>query len=61
MGACGDSPVLLVNNKHMCIRMSTDRIDGLLDDLKQAAMEEKVTQSAHTAHPADTAHSGKGV
>ena len=33
MGACGDSPVLLVNNKHMCVRMSAERIDGMLADL----------------------------
>ncbi len=46
MGACGDSPVLLVNNKHMCIRMSTDRIDGMLDDLKQAAAQDHATQIA---------------
>ena len=34
MGACGDSPVLLVNNKHMCVRMSDERLDALLDGLK---------------------------
>ncbi|SOE48279.1 NADH-ubiquinone oxidoreductase chain E [plant metagenome] len=34
MGACGDSPVLLVNNRHMCVRMSEERIDAMLDDLK---------------------------
>jgi NADH-quinone oxidoreductase subunit E len=33
MGACGDSPVLLLNNKHMCIRMSAARIDEMLADL----------------------------
>ncbi|AWB34080.1 NADH-quinone oxidoreductase subunit NuoE [Orrella marina] len=33
MGACGDSPVLLVNNKHMCVRMSAQRIDEMLADL----------------------------
>lgn len=41
MGACGDSPVLLVNNKHMCIRMSNDRIDSMLEELKQAAEQEQ--------------------
>jgi NADH-quinone oxidoreductase subunit E len=35
MGACGDSPVMLMNNKHMCIRMSTERIDAMLDVLKE--------------------------
>lgn len=33
MGACGDSPVLLLNNKHMCVRMSAQRIDQMLADL----------------------------
>lgn len=33
MGACGDSPVLLVNNKHMCVRMDASRIDEMLSDL----------------------------
>lgn len=35
MGACGDAPVLLVNNKHMCVRMSQDKIDAMLAELKQ--------------------------
>ena len=34
MGACGDAPVLLVNNKHMCVRMSDERIDAMLQELK---------------------------
>lgn len=33
MGACGDSPVLLVNNQHMCVRMERERIDAMLADL----------------------------
>jgi NADH-quinone oxidoreductase subunit E len=33
MGACGDSPVLLINNKHMCVRMHTQKIDEMLADL----------------------------
>ena len=33
MGACGDAPVMLVNNKHMCVRMSKERIDEMLADL----------------------------
>lgn len=37
MGACGDSPVLLVNNHRMCSWMSNDRIDELLDELKSSA------------------------
>ena len=34
MGACGDAPVLLVDNKRMCGFMSDDKLDGLLDELK---------------------------
>jgi NADH-quinone oxidoreductase subunit E len=35
MGACGDAPVLLVNNKRMCSHMSNDKIDALLEELKK--------------------------
>ena len=35
MGACGDAPVLLVNNKRMCSRMSHDKIDALVEELKK--------------------------
>ena len=34
MGACGDAPVLLVNNKRMCGSMSNDKLDKLLSELK---------------------------
>ena len=33
-GACGDAPVLLVNNKHMCSWMSNEKIDALLAELR---------------------------
>lgn len=36
MGACGDAPVLLVNNKRMCSFMSNDKIDSLISELKEA-------------------------
>jgi NADH-quinone oxidoreductase subunit E len=36
LGACGDAPVLLVNNKRMESFMSNERLDALLDELKQA-------------------------
>jgi NADH-quinone oxidoreductase subunit E len=36
MGACGDAPVLLVDNKRMESFMSDDRLDALLDELKAA-------------------------
>lgn len=35
MGACGDAPVMLVNNKRMCSLMSNDRIDVLVEELKK--------------------------
>ena len=37
LGACGDSPVLLVNNKRMCSFMSNEKLDALLADLKSQA------------------------
>jgi NADH-quinone oxidoreductase subunit E len=36
-GACGDAPVLLVNNKHMCSRMVPDKLDALIEELRTAA------------------------
>ncbi|MGH8635388.1 MAG: NADH-quinone oxidoreductase subunit NuoE [Burkholderiales bacterium] len=32
-GACGDAPVLLVNDKRMCCAMAPDRLDALLKEL----------------------------
>jgi NADH-quinone oxidoreductase subunit E len=34
-GACGDAPVLLVNNKRMCSFLSNERLDQLLDELRR--------------------------
>jgi len=34
MGACGDAPVLLMNNRRMCSYMTTEAIDQLLAELK---------------------------
>ena len=34
MGACGDAPVMLVNNRRMCSWMTPEQIDRLLDELK---------------------------
>jgi NADH-quinone oxidoreductase subunit E len=36
LGACADSPVLLVNDRTMCSFMSNDKIDQLIDGLKKA-------------------------
>ena len=33
-GACGDAPVVLVNNKRMCVRMQPAALDALLDELR---------------------------
>lgn len=35
MGACGDAPVMLVNNHRMCSWMSHDKIDRLLEELSK--------------------------
>ena len=35
MGACGDSPVMLLNNRHMCVRMEQARIDEMIEELKK--------------------------
>ena len=37
MGACGDAPVLLVNNKRMCSFMSHEKLDALIAELKKNA------------------------
>jgi NADH-quinone oxidoreductase subunit E len=34
MGACGDAPVLIVNDKRMCSFMSHAKLDALLEELK---------------------------
>jgi NADH-quinone oxidoreductase subunit E len=36
LGACADSPVMLVNDRTMCSFMSADKLDQLVDGLKQA-------------------------
>ena len=37
MGACGDAPVLIVNDRRMCSFMSDARLVELVDELSQAA------------------------
>jgi NADH-quinone oxidoreductase subunit E len=34
-GACGDAPVLIVDNKRMCSFMSNDKLDRLVEELKK--------------------------
>ena len=36
LGACADSPVLLVNDRSMCSFMSNDKLDQLVDGLRAA-------------------------
>jgi NADH-quinone oxidoreductase subunit E len=44
-GACGDAPVLLVNNKRMCSFMRREKLDDLLAEFRaQAAAEGKPTR-----------------
>ena len=35
-GACADAPVMLVNDRHMCSFMSHDKLDQLIEGLRQA-------------------------
>jgi NADH-quinone oxidoreductase subunit E len=35
MGSCGDSPVMIVNNRRMCSFMSNAEIDNLLEELSK--------------------------
>lgn len=37
LGACADAPVLLVNDRQMCSFMGKERLDELVDVLRQAA------------------------
>ena len=37
MGACGDAPVVLVNNKRMCVKMEPAALDALIDELAPAS------------------------
>jgi NADH-quinone oxidoreductase subunit E len=42
MGACGDAPVMLLDNTRLCSCMSNQKIDAMLDELKrdEAGVEE---------------------
>jgi NADH-quinone oxidoreductase subunit E len=35
MGACGDAPVLIVDNKRMCSFMSDEKLDALVEELQK--------------------------
>lgn len=48
MGACGDAPVVLVNNKRMCVRMRNAELNGLLSELGAAAERGEGTPAEST-------------
>ena len=35
MGSCGDAPVMLVNDRVMCVQMSESRMDTMIEELKR--------------------------
>lgn len=39
LGACADSPVMLVNDRTMCSFMSNDKLDQLIDGLRKAEQQ----------------------
>ena len=39
LGACADAPVMLVNDRHMCSFMSTEKLDGLITELTAAEVK----------------------
>ena len=41
LGACADSPVLLVNDRTMCSFMSNEKLDQLIDGLRAASVGAK--------------------
>ena len=47
MGACGDAPVLIVDNKRMCSFMSNRKIDELLNELAGTVVERTVPAAQH--------------
>jgi len=41
LGACGDAPAMLVNDRRLCSFMRPDRLDALIDELRAAAAKEQ--------------------
>ena len=35
LGACADAPVMLVNDRHMCSHMTPERLDAMLEALRE--------------------------
>jgi NADH-quinone oxidoreductase subunit E len=44
LGACGDAPVVLVNNKRMCSWMRPEKLDELVSELTAAAEQPDATR-----------------
>jgi NADH-quinone oxidoreductase subunit E len=49
MGACGDAPVVLVNNKRMASFLNPPQMDALLDELSATAEHDAVASSKATS------------
>ena len=49
MGACGDAPVLLVNNKRMCSWMHPDQLDALIAELRATGRDGRRIMSERVA------------
>lgn len=41
LGACGDAPAMLVNDRRLCSFMQPERLDALIDELRAAASKEE--------------------
>ena len=52
MGACGDAPVVLVNNKRMCVKMVPEALDGMVAELEAAAARGEGAPAAGAAEGA---------
>ena len=55
IGACGDAPVLLVNNKRMCSWMRPDKLDALLAELRAAPARQEVRDERRRTASSTTA------
>ena len=51
LGACADSPVLLVNDRQMCSFMSNERLDALLDTLTEHARSQAPAPASSSTAP----------
>ena len=46
LGACADSPVILVNDRHMCSLMTNEKLDQLIDGLRAAKPDNTVEKAS---------------